>query len=262
MNKEGKALMKNLDSETIPLFRSHYSIGRSILTLANEQPEVGPDSIFEICRNNKLENLFLVENQMSGFLEAYKNAKENNIKLIYGIRLTFCADMEEKNEGSLKTNSKVIIFCKNKKGYKKLIKIFSHAARNGFYYVPRLDFKALKNFWSDDLEMAIPFYDSFLCENNLRGKLCIPDFSFAKPTFFVEENGLPFNSLIKESIRDFCGGEYDTQPVKSIYYKDKKDFKAYLTFRCINNRSTLDKPNLEHMCSDEFCFESWKKINE
>jgi len=39
----------------------------------------------------------------------------------------------------------------------------------------------------------------------------------------------------------------------------REDFKAYLTFRCINNRTTLNKPNLEHMCSTEFSFESWKE---
>ena len=43
--------------------------------------------------------------------------------------------------------------------------------------------------------------------------------------------------------------------------KRKKDFKAYLTFRCINKRSTLDKPELEHMTSNEFCMESWKEKN-
>jgi hypothetical protein len=48
-----------------------------------------------------------------------------------------------------------------------------------------------------------------------------------------------------------------TQETKSIYYKNRDDFLAYLTFRCINNRSSLEKPNIDHMCSDEFCFESW-----
>ena len=51
--------------------------------------------------------------------------------------------------------------------------------------------------------------------------------------------------------------------VEKNYYKDKKDFKAYLTFRAINQRTTLGKPNFEHMGSDKFSFESWKeKTNE
>ena len=46
---------------------------------------------------------------------------------------------------------------------------------------------------------------------------------------------------------------------KSIFYKKKKDFKSYLTFRAINQRTSLDKPNLEHMGSEEFCIESWQQ---
>ena len=53
--------------------------------------------------------------------------------------------------------------------------------------------------------------------------------------------------------------KFKTQETKSIYYAEEKDFKAYLTFRCINNRSTLDKPNLDHMCSSKFSFETWRK---
>jgi DNA polymerase-3 subunit alpha len=227
--------------------------------LSNEQPEVGPDSIFEICRKNELKELFLVEDQISGFLEAYKNSKENKIKLIYGIRFTVCADMNEKNEDSLKSNSRVIVFCKNKIGYDKLIKVVTHAAREGFYYTPRIDFQSLRSFWDEsELKMAIPFYDSFLHENNLKGKLCIPDLDFTKPVFFMEDNDVPFDLLIRESIKEFCGKKYETLPVKSIYYKNKNDFKAYLTFRCVNKRSTLDRPSLDHMCSDEFSFESWR----
>ena len=45
---------------------------------------------------------------------------------------------------------------------------------------------------------------------------------------------------------------------KSIYYKLKKDFLAYMTFKCINNRTTLEKPNMDHLSSNEFC---WEAIN-
>ena len=48
------------------------------------------------------------------------------------------------------------------------------------------------------------------------------------------------------------------------FYNKMEDFKAYLTFRCIGvmgKRATLNKPNLDHMCSDKFCLESWKVSN-
>ena len=46
---------------------------------------------------------------------------------------------------------------------------------------------------------------------------------------------------------------------RSIYYENKEDFKAYVTFKCINNRTVLENPKFDHLCSDEFSFESWKE---
>ena len=91
----------------------------------------------------------------------------------------------------------------------------------------------------------------------------IPDFSQIKPKFFLENNDLPFDSALRKHVLSYCEDKYETQEVKSIYYKEKKDFPAYLTFRCISDsapgraKRTLAKPNFDHMCSNEFSFESW-----
>lgn len=246
--------------KTIPLFKSHYSFGKSILTLSDEEGTSGPDSIIEICRNHGLKQMSLVEDSMTGFLEAYTNAEKNKIQLIYGVRLTICRDMEKKNEQSLSEESKYIIFAKNKNGYKKLIKIYSKAATEGFYYVPRYDFDRLKENWDDkSLELCVPFYDSFLFKNCLLSQRVLPKVDFTELTFFEEDNGLPFDDLLRRRMKDYTedGKKYQSVPVQTIYYKERKDFLAYLTHRCINKRSTLNKPNLDHMHSREFCFESW-----
>lgn len=248
--------------EILPIFKSHYSIGRSILTLEDAQAlENYPDSIINIAKENNLKEVCLVEDNMTSFLEAYSNFKKNNIKLIYGVRLTVCNDIEDKTEESKSKNSKFIIFFKNQKGYQKMIKIFGKAAKEGFYYEPRIDFKFLKSIWEEkDLSLSVPFYDSFIFNNLLKNFLCTPEIDFCKPTFFLEDNDMPFDKLIKNKVIDFCEkNKYDTINTKTIYYKNKKDFKAYLTFRCINIRTTLNKPELEHMTSNEFCLESWKE---
>ena len=249
-------------NEVLPLFKSHYSLGRSILTLADEEsaPDES-DSIFDICKENEIKELVLVDHNMSGFLQAYQNSKDLNIKLIFGVRLTICNDMEQKDADSLKTNNKIVIFLKNEEGYKKLIKIFSLASRDGFYYEPRIDYKNLKKLWDNkELSLAIPFYDSYLFKNTLYSNVCVPEFDFTKATYFVEDNDLPFDEIIKNKvINEAKAEEAEVQKTQSIFYKLKKDFKAYLTFRCINNRSTLEKPEIEHMTSNEFCVESWKE---
>jgi DNA polymerase-3 subunit alpha len=199
---------------------------------------------------------------MSGFLQAYQNTRQHGLKLIYGLRITICDDITEKNEQSLKTNNKIVIFVKNAKGYKSLIKIYSRAARDGFYYEPRTDYSGLKEHWNEEgLSLVIPFYDSFVHRNLLENALCVPEFSFTNPRFFVEDNGIPFDSLTLKAVNKITsnGKKNKITKTKSIYYNRREDFKAYLTFRCINKRATLDKPNIDHMTSDEFCLESWKE---
>ena len=249
--------------EIIPIFKSHYSLGRSILTLDKPAQEADPtsaDSIFDICVEEKIKDLFLVEDNMAGFLEAYTNASELGIKLMYGLRLTFCPNNLNKTEEGRENSYKNVIFAKNEKGYKQLIKIYTRAAQEGFYYEPRMDFNCLKAFWSDDLIMTVPFYDSFLYHNKYTLSSCVPDFSYVNPIFFIENNDVLLDHSLRKRVKEFCLGKYQTFFTKSIYYKNKKDFGSYLTFRCINKRTTLDKPNFDGMCSNQFSFESYKEV--
>ena len=250
--------------KALPLFKSQYSLGRSILTLeaAGASLHRGPDSIIDLAIEHKLKKVFLIDDSMSGFLQAYKNLTEQKIKLVFGLRMTTCPNMDEKTEDSRHKSCKYVVLCKNENGYRRLIKIASDSSRIGFYYEPRIDFKTLRKYWSDDLILCVPFYDSFLYKNLLTDSVCIPDFDFTTPVFFEEENDLPFDHLIQNRIEDYCSkNHYDVISTKSIYYANKKDFKAYLTFRCINKRSTLDRPELDHMGSHEFCLESWEGQN-
>lgn len=248
----------------LPLFKSHYSIGRSVLTL--EKPEDaeanGPASIIDICKKNRLKELFLVEDSMGGFLQGYINSAEAGINFRFGLRLTICDDMLQKNEDSILRSSKYIIFANNRDGYQRLIKINTKASQDGFYYVPRIDFKTLRTLWNDkDLSLCVPFYDSFLHKNALHSHLCVPEFNFTNPIFFVEDNDLYIDQILSKHVEKHCKEGCESVKVKSIFYEERKDFKPYLTFRCINNRSSLDKPQLDHMSSPEFCFESWKEQN-
>ena len=222
--------------------------------------EGGPQSIIDLCKANDIKDLNLVDDSMSGFLQGFINSQSAGLNFKFGLRISACDNMEEKNEEELNKTSKLVIFANNKSGYKKLIKIYTKAAQEGFYYVPRTDYKALKDIWDEeDLTMLVPFYDSFLHRNSLHGTICAPDFSFCDPFFALEENDVPFNSLIEKRVRGYSSKDKILN-TKSIFYNKKEDFKAFLTFRCINNRSTLDKPNLDHMTSNEFSLESWQEL--
>ena len=102
--------------EVLPLFKSHYSIGKSILTLgsAGSSEETGPDSIIDICSAAKLDHFYLVDDSMTGFMEAYHNASDAGIDLRFGLRLSICNDISLKEKNSNLFEYKCILFCKNK----------------------------------------------------------------------------------------------------------------------------------------------------
>lgn len=249
----------------IPLFKSHYSIGKSVLTLKDpsKTQDDGPDSIFKIALANNLDKIVLVEDSLIGFFEAYKMAQSLNIDLIFGLRLSMRNSKEEQDSES---EHKIIIFAKNSNGCKLLNKIYSEAFTSfeGF-----LDYKSLKKFWNNkDLKLAVPFYDSFLHVNNFSFGNAVPDFSFSDPCFFVESNGLAFDHLLKNQVDNFISKnpKHQIQKVKSIYYKNKKDVESLMAYKIICGRNfqknrSLSRPELSHFNSDQFCFESWKEYN-
>ena len=68
------------------------------------------DSVFDICDDAGLKEMYLVDDNMAGFLEAYTNAESLKIKLIFGLRLTFCPDSSNKSEEGRQHSYKNIIF--------------------------------------------------------------------------------------------------------------------------------------------------------
>ena len=247
----------------IPLFKSHYSIGKSILTLADPNNDNdGPDSIFQIAEDEKLKSLFLVEDSLIGFLEALKGSEKRGLELRFGLRLTMCDALDQDKN---KCEHKVVVFAKNAQGCQLLNKIYSFAFTEGG---GRIDTKNLGRLWQEEsLLLAIPFYDSFIFQNLFYFAGCIPNFSFTAPLFLLEDNHLPFEGLLKTKIKEYIKNtQAATLNVKSIYYKARADFEAFQTYKCIcrrqfARRASLGNPNLDHCGSREFSLESWKAQN-
>lgn len=246
----------------IPLFTTHYSIGRSILTVdsIDSIKESGPDSIIKICKDYGINDCIIVDNNMSGFAEMYKETKAAKLSFCFGLKVMVCAKIEDKSDESFKTEHKIVIFAKSQEGYKDLIKIYSLAATDGFYYIPRIDLESLAKLWTKNLELFIPFYDSYIYKSVTTFSSIIPFIDFCKPKFFIEDNLLPLDETVKsEVVRIAKNLDCKTFNAKTIYYKTRQDFETYLVYRAIFNRSTFDNPKLQGFSSPEFCVEAWKE---
>jgi len=239
----------------IPLFKSHYSNGKSILTLQKKKKnEDSADSIFEIATELGLKKIFLVEDSLTGLYEAINNASDLGFDLCFGWRCDIVNDLNSIEENDDK--SKIIIFVLNTNGYHDLIALHNYA---NIVHGGSIDSKTLDRFMTENLRIAVPFYDSYIFKNTLHGTACLPQIMKFKPFFIREENDLPFDGLISSMLP-----KKNIVDAKSIYYKNREDFTAWLTYKCLSNymvkgrRRTVSMPMYDHCGSKEFCVESWK----
>jgi DNA polymerase III alpha subunit len=241
----------------IPIFTSHYSIGRSVLKISSPG-EKSQKGIFDLAAEFECnEPVIIVDDNPSGFVEAFKASKAYEKMLVFGIR--FKINRENSDE-----SYNVIVFANGDEGFKKLSDIYT---RHNFEIGDDFIFRAVLNN-SDSLSLAFPFYSSFIAENFLHGKKCVPDPIIRDIPFFlfVEDNGLPFDGLLGKKVEKLAGSFGAGVTIgfsKSIYYENKRDVSAYMTHKILCNRSSgwkkssLSNPNLEWFGSDEFCFESY-----
>jgi hypothetical protein len=248
----------------IPLFKSHFSIGKSILNLSESPIDENSDSVFGIYKKANLKDrlhnqITLVEDSFMGFLQANQSCKSLGIDLVFGLRIDIFEDQPE--EKSKHNSHKVIVFAKNSDGCKRLYKIYSESKSKEDYSA-----EDLYSSWDNkNLDLFVPFYDSFLFKNLFLFNSFTCDLSKFNPRFFIENNELPYDFLLSDYVKEYCSkNSFDSAIAKSIYYNKRVDFDAFVCYKLICSRnsfsarkSSLDKPNLDHMGSREFCLESY-----
>lgn len=254
------------NNEIIPLFYDQSSF-KSILTYWREKDSHadGPSSIVSICKENNIKKCVGISRNFSTFIDAWKNLSAVGTELIWGIEFIMCDDASVHSEESRNNEHKIIIMMKNKEGYGDLLKIYTacHTNPDNKYYVQRFDYKQLKKLWSDNLIMVLPFFDNFIAKNLLSfGAAIVPDISFTKPIIFREiGSDLPFESLIHSALDKYNkDGKLEEVNTKTIYYKNREDFRAYSVYRAIMNKELHTKPNMDHFGSKEFCFEAYREL--
>lgn len=101
----------------IPIFKTHYSIGKSILTLESKTSEAGADSVIKIAEKEGIKKVVFVEDHMHGFLKCKKAFEADGLDFVFGLRVDICDSYSQKE------TYKLVIFAKNDEGVKKLYKI-------------------------------------------------------------------------------------------------------------------------------------------
>ena len=137
---------------------SHYSLLQALPKI----PE-----LIGAAKKEEMEALALTDNgNMYGAIEFYKECQKAGIKPIIGIDAYLASRTRfDKQAGIDKDRFRLVLLCKNEKGYKNLLKLVTASYLEGFYYKPRIDFEILEKYseglicisssWSGDISTAL-----------------------------------------------------------------------------------------------------------
>lgn len=240
------------------------------------------DNVFKACREkgmhalaitdhgNMFGTLYFAECAKKAYLKALENgASEEEAKMqpIIGCEFYVVDDYKEKTS---REYDHLILLCKNKKGYKNIIKLDSVAYVDGLYYKPRIDYKLLAEHTeglvclSACLQGRIP---KLLLAGDYDGakKAALFFKDIFKDDFYIElqDHGLPEQKKVLPLLIKLAR-ELDIQVVATndVHYIERRDSEVQDVIACISTKSTIDDPSRFKMDGSEFYLKSPEEMSE
>ncbi len=228
------------------------------------------DDVFKACKKkgmhalaitdhgNMFGSLYFAECAKKAYLKGLSNGEteeQAKMQAIIGCEVYACDDLTKKEKGY----DHLVLLCKNKKGYKNLIKLNSIAYVDGFYYKPRIDYKLLK----DHTEGLVCL--SGCLQGRVSKCLVQGDIEGAKQSalmlkemfgedFYLEiqDHGIVeqkrINPLLIALSREL---DIPLVATNDVHYIEKEDNEVQDVIACISTKSTIDDPTRFKMETDQ-----------
>ncbi len=228
------------------------------------------DNVFKACHKkgmhalaitdhgNMFGTLYFAECAKKAYLKALESGKseeEAKMQAIIGCELYVAENYLEKE----REYDHLVLLCKNKKGYKNLIKLDSIAYVDGLYYKPRIDYKLLREH-SEGLVCL-----SGCLQGRVSKRLVRNDYEGAKEAalmlkdifgddFYLEiqDHGIPeqkrINPLLIKLSKELG---VELVATNDVHYIEKEDNEVQDVIACISTKSTIDDPTRFKMDTDQ-----------
>lgn len=239
------------------------------------------DEVFKACRKKGMHALAITDHgNMFGTLYFAECAKKAYMKALEGGASEEDAKMQaiigcemyvaEDYKAQVRDYDHLVLLCKNKKGYKNLIKLDSIAYVDGFYYKPRIDYKLLK----EHTEGLVCL--SGCLAGRVSKRLLQNDYEGAKETalmlkdmfgedFYLEiqDHGMPEQKKINPLLVKL-GKELGIQLVATndVHYIEKEDNEVQDVVACISTKTTIDDPTRFKMDTDQAYLKTAEEMAE
>lgn len=227
------------------------------------------DKLFSTVKEKGMDTVAITDHgNMFGTLYFAEQAKKAGVKAIIGCEMYVCDDYLEKT--GKQSYDHLILLCKNKQGYKNLIKLDSIAYVDGFYYKPRIDYKTLREY-SDGLICL-----SACLAGRVSRKLLENDYDGAVKTakmlketygedFYIEiqDHGLEeqkrINPLLIKISKEL---NIPLVATNDVHYLEQEDAEMQDVVMCMSMKTTIDDPTRLKMESDQSYLKSPSEMEE
>ncbi|MCX7944624.1 MAG: DNA polymerase III subunit alpha [Deltaproteobacteria bacterium] len=206
---------------------------------------------------------------LHGVVEFYETAKNNGIKPIIGCELYInpTGPYTEKKRESERNH--ILLLAKNLEGYKNLIYLVSKAHLEGFYYVPRIDKKILKEHSKGLIGASACLAGEI---NTLISNKKIKEAEekaleyksiFESGHFFIEimRTGLPEQDSNNPILIDIARkNNIPLLATNDCHYLEREDAKAHDILLCIQTDSVVENTDRLHHNTDQYYIRSPKEM--
>jgi len=207
--------------------------------------------LFKRIKELGMDSVAITEHgNMESLVNKYQAAKEEGIKLIFGMEAYLVNDMKVNDKTEKRTH--LILLAKNNEGLKNLLKLSSIGACEGFYYKPRIDKKVLKQYseglictsacLANDIAQSIVNDNFDLAKEKIQEYLDI----FGKENFFLEvqNHNIPEEKKVRNTYYKWAD-EMGIGLVATCdsHYLMKEDARAHEAMLCIQTNGFLDDVN-------------------
>ncbi len=208
-----------------------------------------------------------------GAIEFYKTAKKHGIKPIIGSEVYVAArGMRDKQQGIDDKRFHLVLLAKDNKGYKNLVKLITVANLEGFYYKPRVDKAAMRQYGeglialsgclSGEIPRAIAAHNFELAERLIREYRDI----FGPSNFYLEIAHHPAMKILDDVNAKLIeyGKKFDIPLVATCdaHYIEKEDASAQDTLMAVQTGARLGESDRVSMRQDDFSLKSPEEMWE
>ncbi len=227
------------------------------------------DKLFPALKEKGMDTVAITDHgNMFGSLYFAEEAKKAGIKYIIGCEMYVCDDYTVK--AGKPNYDHLILLCKNKKGYKNLIKLDSIAYVDGFHYKPRIDYKTLEQY-SEGLiclsgclagrvskRLVQNDYDGALETALYLKRIYGDDFYLEIQDHGIEEQIRINPYLVKLSKETGI----PLVATNDVHYMERDDAEMQDVVMCISMKTTLDNPDRLRMETSESYLKSPEEMKE